>query len=331
MKKINITILSFIFVIISLRAESSYQSRGIYYLTSKSPCALNGYGNKIKDNACVRLTLFDENTNANVDLNNNTINVSNSEKYEDDYLVLDLLLPGTCYTEEGTKRVYIHYKIEKKKKKYHPQIHAHFTTRAKCNSVELDAFQIQNSSDGSILISKEDASSVVTNPSKMNRFLKELVEVDDNLEGKISEDSDGRTIGDITVKVGKGKLSKKIVNTRFILRNNKAKDNKNLISLLNDSDWEIQIQSLTSLFPKEVLRNELFLIGLNDDLLHKYLKENGLPKKKSIIFKKVGKKGTLLWPEGKLELNNYQDTIKAFFTGTFIGTIFLEKLESNLK
>lgn len=320
-----------------LFAQASFQEPGIFYLKSKFPCALNDFGVKGKDNACVRLTLFDGNSKVAVNTETGSIELQNAESYKDETLIFDLLVPGTCDTKEGKKRINIHYKIEKKDKKLSAQIHTHFTSKSKCKTADMENYEVKlvEGKKSSILISKEDSGKSVLDPSTMTKFLKELVEVEDNLDNPKNDSKttspDSKTIGDITISVGKSKVSKKIANCKFIITNNKNNPVKELVSVLNESDWEIQLNSLSSLFPKQVLITELFLIGVNDKKLTAYIEANGLPKNKNIIFKKTGSTGKLIYPEGQIELADYKEVVKSFFTGTFTGSIFLEKLEAGIK
>jgi hypothetical protein len=321
----------------SLSAQTSFQEPGISYLKSKFPCALNDFGSKGKDNACVRLTLFDGNSKVAVNIETGSIELQNVESYKDETLIFDLLVPGSCNTKEGKKRINIHYKIEKKDKNLSAQIHTHFTSKSKCKTADMENYEIKlvEGKKTSTLISKDDSAKSVLDPSTMSKFLKELVEVEDNLDtaknDSKSTSGDLKTIGDITISVGKSKVSKKIANCKFIITNNKNKPVKDLLSVLNESDWEIQLNSLSSLFPKQVLITELFLIGVNDKKLTAYIEANGLPKNKNIIFKKTGSTGKLIYPEGEIEMADYKDVVKSFFTGTFTGSIFLEKLEAGIK
>ncbi|WP_125226120.1 hypothetical protein [Leptospira barantonii] len=334
MKILYTIFLIFLTTSFSLIAQTSFEKKGFYSIKSQFPCALGNYGFIGKENSCVRLSLFDDYTK--VEVNEYSIELQNSQSYEEETLFFDLLVPGTCETDEGKKRINIHYKIEKKGKKLNPQIHAHFTSRKKCKTAEMENFEIKlrEGEKSSILISKEDSSNSVLSPTLTSKFLKELVQVVDNLENtsasKTSE-TDRKVISDITIQVGKGKLSKNITNCKFTITGGDTAPKKDVISTLNETDWEIQLQSLTSFFPKTVLITELSLIGIDDPSLVQYIRTNGLPKRESLVFKKSGSNGVLIWPQGRIELKNYQNVVKSFFTGTFTGSIFLEKLESSLR
>lgn len=332
MRILRITFLILFILSSSLLSQTSYEKKGIFYLKSKFPCALNDYGSIERSNSCVRLVLFDYNSRVNVNEEMYSIELKNSQSYEEEALIFDLLVPGFCDTEDGKKRINIHYKIEKKGKKLNPQIHAHFTSRKKCKTAEMENYEIlfRDGEKNSVLISKEDSSKAVLYPSLTSKFVKELVQVVDHLENvKVSttSETDSKTIGDITIQVGKGKLSKNITNCKFTIIGN-SPPSKNISSTLSETDWEIQLQSLTSFFPKTVLITELSLIGIDDPNLVQYIQANGLPKHESLIFQKTGSTGSLIWPKGRIEIKNYQDVVKSFFTGTFTGSIFLEKLET---
>lgn len=339
--KMIYTIFLILFAALSATPAEPYVGKQkSFYIKSQFPCLLNDYGSIGKENSCVRLTL-DEYTTAEV--KEHSVEFENSKSYEEETLIFDLLVPGTCETDEGRKRINIHYKIEKKGKKLNPQIHAHFTSRKKCKTAEMENFEIiliknfereRARAEKSILISKEDSSESVLSPSLTSKFVKELVQVVDHLENanvSKSSESNRKVIADITIQVGKGKLSKNITNCKFTILGDKATSSKDVVTTLNETDWEIQLQSLTSFFPKSVLITELSLIGIDDPSLIQYIRSNGLPKRESLIFKKSGSNGVLLWPQGRIELKDYQDVVKLFFTGTFTGSIFLEKLELSLR
>jgi hypothetical protein len=304
-----------------------FQGRGVYYVDGTQPCPLPGVGSRGAQ-ACLRIALDDDATTAEVDPATHRIVLRNARRYEHKELIADVLALGWARSASGQRSpVAVHLLVRKHDDEFDAKAHAHAVVRDRPASIDLDDYTVVLA-DGPrdvVALTPAAAHQAIADPGLAARMASELVEVKDNIaRDKPAAGKDPR-IADVTVALGLSKAASDVARAQLVLTGGSRP--ASVPALLQTGDWELRIQSLSRLIPKDVIRRDLFLYGLEDLPLLDEVKKKGLAKGKTLTFALHNGQGTLTYNGASAPLPRAADSARAFLELSFLGAILEHQAE----
>jgi hypothetical protein len=299
--------------------------RGVTYFDGRIRSPFAGLGTR-GDQASNQLALDDDESRVTIDHARHRITIVNAHVYPSRQIVADLTFLGTARAEDGARvPLAVHLKIEKKKAKISTDLHPHWTVRGKLTAAELEPFEVVYS-DGTtekVIATGDDLLRVATETKLAYTVADALIEVQDNLEGHAHSLAPGAAFVDLSVGVGS-----KHVNTMFVRAELRSLDAGNAAlagqppaALLTHGAWQLRLTSLSHLLPKETLRRDLFLLGLDQLPTVAAGLARGLKKGETLAFTFRSGKGRVAWGDQEEDLPAPLDVARAFLEFNFLGAI----------
>jgi hypothetical protein len=210
-------------------------------------------------------------------------------------------------------------------------VHAHPTVRDDDVSVDLEPYRVLLS-DGtkeSIALDPEVALKAVRDPGAMARLANVFIEVRDNLAGGTATGSNPRVLADVSVGLGLGKLSKMVLGAQLESGDvfPKGTGAARLSEMFRSGTWEVRLTALSSLVPKDVLRRELFLFGMDGLPALSGIMKNGLRSGEAVVFGMKDGKGTITAGQVTEPIPDATDKARAFLEFCFLGAILEHQAE----
>ncbi|MHB1843333.1 MAG: hypothetical protein ACYCWW_00680 [Deltaproteobacteria bacterium] len=317
-----------------LQKSGSYQGRGIYYFEGRIRCPLAGLGTR-GGNDCNRLALDDDNSQVTIDPSAHEIVFTNTKSYAKDTVVGDLLFMGTATTASGAKvPMGFHLKLHQGRSGIRAHLHAHPVVRDDIVGVDLEDYEVV-AADGkrkTTVFNREEALKTARDPDLATRLASAFVTVDDNLIGTNRNRSQpGFKLADISIGIGRPGLSKKVLQAQISsLDGAPGTGPSNVSELFKSGAWEIRLTSLSHLLPKDILKRELFLYGLDGIPGIAEVQRNGLTKGESLAITFQQGRGTLTIGAATRPLPEALEVARAFLEFSFIGAILEHQAEQQL-
>ena len=304
--------------------------RGVTYFDGRVRSPFAGLGTRGAQ-ASNQLALDDGESRVTIDRARRRITIVNAHLYADKQIIADLTFLGTARAEDGTRvPLAVHLKIEKKKAKISTDLHPHWTVRGKLTDAELEPFEVAYS-DGStekVIASGDDLLRVATETKISSTLADALIEVQDNLEGRAPSLAPGAALTDLSVGIGT-----KHVKTMFVRAELRSLDAGNAAlagqppaALLTHGAWQLRLTSLSRLLPKETLRRDLFLLGLDQLPTVAAGLARGLKKGETLAFTFRSGKGRVSWGDQEEDLPAPLDVARAFLEFNFLGAMLAEQV-----
>lgn len=307
-------------------APETFQGRGVYYFDGKIVCPLAGIGMR-GPHASNRVALDDGNSKVVIDRGGQRIFLTNTQIYPHQQVIADFLFLGTGVTKAGQRApIAIHLKVEKKGKTFHFHVHAHPTSHDDPAELEIEPFQVLLS-DGvkeTMAMTPADAIQTARAPGLAARVASIFVSVTDNLNGHIVS-GHPVLLSDISVTV----LAKTVMRATLTSFRDvpPAAGKGRLAEMFQAGEWELRLTATSSMIPKDVLRRELFVLGLEDLSIVQRVGRDGLKKGESLLFQMKDGKGTLSFGKDSQELPDAVDRARTFLEYCFLGAILEHQAE----
>lgn len=304
--------------------------RGVYYFDGAGRCPYAGLGLR-GANACNRISLEDGLSTVTVDKAHHKITFTNAASYGSKTLIGDFLFLGSGKTAAGVaNHVAIHLRVEKKGAAFNTHIHAHVPNWDKISSSDFEPFQVVVS-DGkkeTSVMTPAQALSAVNDPKAAAKLIGELVEVRDNYPK--TQVAGQHALADVTVAFGIGAVADSLLRAE-LTQLDKPGSHANVPALLAQGNWQLKITSLSSLLPKDAIRHDLFLFGLEDVGVLQPVKSAGLPKGTSITLKWEGGKGHIAMGNASQDFPRALEVMRNFLEFGFLGNIVSHQAGLHLK
>ncbi len=304
--------------------------RGVTYFDGRVRAPFAGLGTR-GDQASNQLALDDGESRVTIDRARRRITIVNAHLYASNQIIADLTFLGTARAEDGTRvPLAVHLKVEKKKTKISIDLHPHWTVRGKLTAAELEPFEVaySDATTEKVIASGDDLLRVATETRISYTLAGALIEVQDNLEGRAPSLAPGTALTDLSVGIGSKHLSTMFVRAelRSLDAGNAALAGQPPATLLTHGAWQLRLTSLSRLLPKEKLRRDLFLLGLDQLPTVAAGLARGLKKGETLAFTFRAGKGRVSWGDKEEELPAPLDVARAFLEFNFLGAMLAQQV-----
>ena len=321
----QLTVLSLLLaLVVDSAAAGEFSGRGIFNFKSELVCPLSALAGGTGQ--CNRLALDDADTRATLDEGTRKIAFTNVKNYASNTTVGDVLLQGTGRSEEGrVVPLSYHMVLSKKGDQWSVNGHVHAPVRGKFSDVNMDLYQIDvkgKDSQRTVLLPGA-ITAALNQPSLGARVASELVQVRDNRTASASAP-------DLTIAVGASKLSKPVMRAR--LHTGPVATPAAFAALLKQGTWSVELEALTGQIPDHVTRRELFLYGLDGEVLLRPLMQRGFQKHDLLTIGAVNGKGFLRFGTQQQDFAGAEMAGRAFLQQSFMGLVLgWQQMESSAR
>ena len=300
------------------------QDKGVYYFPGIVTCPLAGVGTRAP-NLSNRLALDDGYSQVTFNSENQTIHLRNTYRYSQKTLVGDLILLGTGLTKEGqTVALAFHTLFEKKGDRFDARPHLHPSVSAKLVAATCEPVTVvlDNGKSEAVALDSGRILKAWKNPPLASRLGRSLIEVKDNVEAEKSRD----LLGDVTVSLGLGRFSKSAVRIQVMTSGAKPALNE-----LDVGIWELRITALMNLpAARNHILRALFLLEIADSPLLIKLRDEGIEKGETVIFRLEQGTGSLQLGQMIQPMVNATEVARAYLEFDFVGAILAAQLGCRL-
>lgn len=288
---------------------AEWHGRGIHALPSNGSCPFGELGMA----ECNRIALDDGHTRARLD-QAGKISFRNTHDYKDEATVADLLVHGTG-TASGEIPVHLsfHLVLSKEGQRWSVNTHVHAPVPGTFEHVEIQGYTVEvNGPKGAeILLTSEQMRQALEQPSYKARVASKFVQVRDN---RAKTDA----TPDITVALGRGKLAASVLRAR--LHGPSYRDD-DLTALFKTGTWALELTALTRHLPREVVRREMFLYGLEALPALQPLLREGLRKNDSLVIGAAKGKGYVRFHGKTVPFAQAREAVRRYLQQSFIGMV----------
>ncbi len=303
----------------------SFHGRGVHRFDAAT-CPLAEIGSFKQ--GCNRVALDDDSSVVEIDPAAHSIVFRNDQSYPSKKIVGDVLIMGTALTEAGAiVPVAVHVVVKKKGNKFVAKPHSHVVTRESLKQVDVGGYTItlDDGKKRTVAVTPAAARDAILDPGLAAKLAEAFIEIHDNLEtSKLPKKHDA--VADITIAIGLGKAAKDVVRAQLLAGGDQVTP-KSAGELFGRGNWEVRMTALSSLVPKDVVRRELFLYGLEAVPALKPIMEDGLRKGQSLVFSMKQGKANAALDDTSAPIEGGVDVARAFLEQSFIGAILEHKTQ----
>jgi hypothetical protein len=293
-------------------SATDLKGRGSHYFPSTSGCPLPEVS--MRPLMCNRIGLDDQATTATVDMSAHQIHFNNARSYVEKTIVGDVLLQGSALDERGRQvPVSVHLKLSKSRDRWSFSGHAHAPVKGAFSAVRIDPYlvDVPTASGRRVLVSSEQITKLVSDPSLAARLSSHVVQVRDNRGANTGD-------ADITIALGAGKVAKPVMRARL---HSDPQGGGGASGLLAHGTWSFELEALTGKIPNGVVQRELFLYGLSEESMLKPLMQRGFAAREKLIIGAVNGQGYLRYGDQQQTFAAAGDAAAAFLQQSFIGLV----------
>jgi hypothetical protein len=286
--------------------------RGVFALDAAAACPFGPPATGAA--ACGRIALDDTDTHATLDADSHVIHFANARSYHSKTVVGDVLMQGSGRSASGQRvPLNFHVVLRKSGGKWSINSHAHAPVHGNFTDVQVDAWRIEagDAGAGGIVVTPATIRETLAKPGVMARVANEFVEVTDNR-------SVTATDPDITIGLGLGRAAFSVMRARL---HADAVVGGDLGAVLKAGTWSLELKALSSKIPKDVVRREMFLFGMDTQAQLKPLLEHGFAAGDSLVVGAVDGRGYLRLGDQQADFPAAAQTGLAFMQQSFIGLV----------
>lgn len=270
----------------------------------------------IETDGCNRLALDDAHTTAVVDAARREIRISNNHAYSESTIVADVLLHAKGQWGTRSRPYLIHLVVSKDSDGWHNRLSTYTVPGAGSpDKAEVDAWTVMLGEGKQVVLTPEQAQTQIVAPPLSARLIDTFAQVRD-----IRTETTQSPALEITL--GLGPLKYKVAAARMELPASlKADPKRGLEKALQEEDWSFELAMLSSMTPKELIRHDLLLFGLEDHpLLQDVMKRGYRPDEKLTIGVRDGA-GFVSIGERNAPFPAAQQTAVTFLRDTYVGMV----------
>lgn len=263
-----------------------------------------------------RLVLDDAHTTAVVDEARREIRIGNHHAYSESTIVADVLLHAKGKWGTWSRPYLIHLVISKDSDGWHNRLSTYTVPGAGApTQAEVDAWTVMLGDGKQVVLTPEQAQAQIVAPPLSVRLIDTFAQV-----------RDIRTVADpspaLEISLGLGPLKYKVAAARLELPASLRADPKgNLEKALQEEDWSFELAMLSSMTPKELIRHDLLLFGLDaHPLLQDVMKRGYRPDEKLTVGVRNGA-GFVRIGGQEAPFPAAQQTAATFLRDTYVGMV----------
>lgn len=288
---------------------AEWRGRGIHALPSNGSCPFGELG----VTECNRIALDDGHTRAHLD-QTGKISFRNTHDYKDEATVADLLVHGRGATSDGVPvHLSFHLVLSKEGQRWSVNTHVHAPVVGNFDQVEIHGYTVEvNGPNGAeILLTPQQMRQALEQPSYKTRLAAKFVQIRDN-----RANADGSP--DITVALGRSKLAASVLRARL---HGPAYRDDDLTALFKTGTWALELTALSRHLPREVIRREMFLYGLEALPALQPLLGEGLRKNDSLVIGATKGNGYVRFHGKTVPFAQAREAVRRYLQQSFIGMV----------
>jgi hypothetical protein len=289
-------------------SKATYRGRAVYYLDATTPCPRVGVGSR-SEHACIRVSLDDDKTTAEIDRERHRITFRNEASYDNEQIVGDVVLPGWSESDAGRTPVGVHTVFRKKGNELKTKVYSHVVVREKAKNVALEDYEIvfSDGKNETTVLTRAAAEKVVEDPSVAAKAAGFLFEMKDTLAKDGDAGSAGeKPVADITVAAGIGPAADKMLRAQLFK---------------SGSDVELKFSALSHLVPAYIAQRDMFLYGVEAAPAVADVTKRGLKKGETVDIAFKGGKGTVKFGEKVSDLPDAPNSVRDFLQTAAVGML----------
>ncbi len=227
-------------------------------LPGMAPTLLMKAAASIETQDCNRLVLDDAHTTAVVDETRREIRIANNHAYAESAIVADVLLHAKGQWGTRSRPYLIHLVISKDSNGWHNRLSTYTVPGGGSpDRAEVDAWTVTIGDGKQVVLTPEQAQAQIVAPPLSSRLIDTFAQARD-----IRTAADPSPALDISLGIGPFKYT--VASARLELPASLKADPKgNLDKALQEEDWHFEMAMLSSMTPKELIRHDLLLFGLD--------------------------------------------------------------------
>ncbi len=205
-----------------------------------------------------RLVLDDAQTTAVVDETRREIRIANNHAYGETVIVADVLLHAKGQWGTRSRPYLVHLVISKDSGGWHNRLSTYTVPGAGSpDRAEVDGWTVTIGDGKQVVLTPEQAQAQIVAPPLSSRLIDTFAQARD-----IRTAADPSPALDISLGIGPFKYT--VASARLELPASLKADPKgNLDKALQEEDWHFEMAMLSSMTPKELIRHDLLLFGLD--------------------------------------------------------------------
>ncbi len=299
---------------------------GITYFDGRVRSPLAGVGTR-GDQASNRLVLDVEGmSTVMIDRTRHRITIVDAHLYTTNQTITDLTLLGTAKGQDGARvPLAVHLTVQKNGANISTDLHRHWTVPGTLTAAELEPFDVayNDGKTDKVIVTSDQLLRVATDTATGYTISGNPIEVQDNLAGHPPSLKPGAAFADVSVGVATKGTKTMLVRAelRSLDAGNTALAGQSLAALLERGAWQLRVTFLSRLLPKETLRRELYLLGLDELPSIAGGLAAGLKKGDPLTFTFRGGKGRLAWGHLHDDLTSPLDSARSFFEFNLLGAM----------
>lgn len=282
-------------------------------------CAVDDALQTAFDNrACDRLALDDVQTRAVVDESKREIRISNEKTYAKSTIVADVLLHARGRVSDGARPYLLHLVLSKDGKNWHRRLSTYTVPGDGVpQKAELEDWTVvvEGEAATDIVLTPAIARGVMTDPPLSARLTTAIAQVRDIRSDKTQPPA-------LEIALTLGPLKYNIARARLDLPATLRQDNKQpLGAALRSGDWSFELASSSGLTPRDLVRHDLFLFGLDGQPLFKEIMRRGYKSSEKLTVGMKDGAGYVRVGKSSVAFPMAQQTLMTFMRDTYVGMV----------
>ena len=263
-----------------------------------------------------RLVLDDAHTTAVVDAARREIRIGNDHVYGESTIVADVLLHANGRWGTRSRPYLIHLVVSKDSDGWHNRLSTYTVPGAGApTQAEVDAWTVMLGEGQQVVLNPELAQAQIVAPSISARLIDTFAQVRD-----IRTSADAAPA--LEISLGLGPLKYKVAAARLDLPASlKADPKSNLEQALQTEDWSFELAMLSSMTPKELIRHDLLLFGLEAHPLLQDVMKRGYRADEKLTVGVQDGAGFVRIGGQKAAFPAAQQTAVTFLRDTYVGMV----------
>ena len=266
--------------------------------------------------ACDRLALDDAQTTAEIDSVRREIRIRNTSRYAKRTIVADVLLHARARVGEHDRPYLIHLVLSKDGERWHRRLSTYAVPgEGLPQKVESEDWTVLIDEGGEVVLTPALARRVITDPPLSARLTTTFAHVRD-----IRSDTTQAPALEISLTLGplKYNIARARLDLPSTLRHNSKQP---LGSALQSGDWSFELASSSGLAPRDLVRHDLFLFGLDEQPLLKEIMRRGYKSTEKLTVGMQDGTGYVRIGQSSAAFPLAQQTLMTFMRDTYVGMV----------
>lgn len=263
-----------------------------------------------------RLVIDDAHTMASVDEARREIRIANNHAYGENAIVADVLLHAKGQWGTRSRPYLIHLVISKDSNGWHNRLSTYTVPGAGSpDGAEVDGWTVMIGQEKQVVLTPDQAQAQIVAPPFSSRLIDTFAQVRD-----IRTAADPSPALDISLGIGPFKYTVAAARLELPL-SLKTDPKRNLDKALQEEDWHFEMAMLSSMTPKELIRHDLLLFGLDTHPLFLDVMRRGYRTDEKLTVGVQNGAGFVRIGAQNAPFPAAQQTVMTFLHDTYVGMV----------